>query len=202
MGFDLYGISPKQNEIKPEILSKFQNKDGFVQWDKMSQNDRDIYFEVSNKHKEQNPGLYFRNTVWEWRPLWQYVTVSCDDILTEKDMEEGEHNSGHVISKTKANRIASRLKRADKKGEIMKYELKYKEYLASLPKEKCGICKGKGMRNDVLGREARDKNSAYTCNGCDGKGVKDNFGTHYPFESEQVIRFAEFCEQSGGFEIC
>ena len=26
MGFDLYGISPKQNEIKPEILSKFQTK--------------------------------------------------------------------------------------------------------------------------------------------------------------------------------
>ena len=63
------------------------------------------------------------------------MTVACDDILTEKDMERGDYNDGHRISKTKANRIASRLKIADKNGEIMKYELDYKEYLKSLPEE-------------------------------------------------------------------
>ena len=147
-------------------------------------------------------GDYFRANVWWWRPLWQYVSITCEDILTENDMERGSYNDGHRISKTKANRIASRLKIADKNGEIMKYELEYKKYLKSLPEEECHICNGEGMRNDEIGKEARNKNSAYTCNGCDGQGVTSNFNTHYPFESEEVMRFAEFCKESGGFEIC
>ena len=147
-------------------------------------------------------GDYFRANVWWWRPLWQYVTVCCDDILTENDIVKGSYNDGHRISKTKANRIASRLKIADKNGETMKYELGYKEHLKSLPKEECHICNGEGMRNDEIGKEARNKNSAYTCNGCDGEGSTRNFNVHYPFESEEVMRFAEFCKESGGFEIC
>ena len=55
---------------------------------------------------------------------------------------------------------------------------------------------------DEIGREAREKDEEYKCNGCLGEGKRDNFGTHYPFESEEVIRFAEFCKESGGFEIC
>ena len=125
------------------------------------------------KYQDETPGSYFRTNVWFWRPLWQYVSV-----------------------------VASRLRKLDKDGSTMKYELGYKEYLTSLPKEECSICNGEGMRNDEIGKEARNKNSAYTCNGCDGKGVKNNFNTHYPFESDVVMRFAEFCKQSGGFEIC
>ena len=38
------------------------------------------------------------------------------------------------------------------------------------------------------------------------KDIIDSFLQHgekdYPFESEEVIRFAEFCKESGGFEIC
>mgnify|MGYP003658838853 CR=1 FL=1 len=166
MGFDLYGLNPDGDIPKPVITD----------WEDKKQTE--AYF----AYQDGTPGSYFRTNVWFWRPLWQYVTVSCDDILTEKDMEEGEHNSGHRISKTKANRIASRLKK--------------------LPKEECHICNGEGIRNDEIGKQARNKNSAYTCNGCDGKGVKNNFNTHYPFESDVVMRFAEFCKQSGGFEIC
>ena len=133
--------------------------------------------------------------------LSRYVR-SSNDILTENDMERGSYNDGHRISKTKANRIASRLRNLDKNGSIMKYESEYKEYLRSLPREDCNICEGTGVREDEIGMEAREKDEEYKCNGCLGKGKRDNFGTHYPFESEEVMRFAEFCEQSGGFEIC
>ena len=84
----------------------------------------------------------------------------------------------------------------------MKYESEYKAYLKSLPREDCNICEGTGVREDEIGREAREKDEEYKCNGCLGEGKRDNFGTHYPFESEEVIRFAEFCKESGGFEIC
>ena len=50
---------------------------------------------------DDNPGRYFRNNVWFWRPLWQFVCASCDNVLTEKDMDRGSFNDGHKISKTK-----------------------------------------------------------------------------------------------------
>jgi len=186
MGFDLYGLNPMGDVPKPVITD----------WEDEKQTGDYL------KYQNETPGSYFRANVWWWRPLWQYISVACEDILTEKDMERGEYNDGHKISKTKANRIASRLKLADKNGEIMKYESEYKAYLNSLPEEDCNICEGTGVREDEIGKEAREKNEEYKCNGCLGKGKRDNFGTHYPFESEEVMRFAEFCEQSGGFEIC
>jgi hypothetical protein len=186
MGFDLYGLNPKGDIPKPVITD----------WEDEKQ--ADDFF----KYQDETPGSYFRANVWWWRPLWQYVTVACYDILTEKDMERGDYNDGHRISKTKANRIASRLKKLDKNGSIMKYESEYKAYLKSLPREDCNICEGTGVREDEIGRKAREKDEEYKCNGCLGEGKRDNFDTHYPFESEEVIRFAEFCEQSGGFEIC
>ena len=187
MGFDLYGLNPKGDVPKPVITDWGDKKQA------------DDFF----KYQDETPGSYFRANVWYWRPLWQYVTVTCDDILTEKDMESGAYNDGHRISKTKANRIASRLKKLDKDGSIMKYELGYKEYLKSLPKEKCGICEGTGRRKKHP-KKGRAFNNAgdMKCNGCEGIGNVNNFGTHYPFESEEIVRFAEFCEQSGGFEIC
>tara|TARA_R110000737_G_scaffold58043_1_gene83855 strand:+ start:158 stop:733 length:576 start_codon:yes stop_codon:yes gene_type:complete len=191
MGFDLYGLNPKGDIPKPVITD----------W-----KDDSISFEEQMKayqsYQNDTPGSYFRANVWWWRPIWQYISITCEDILTEKDMEKGEYNDGHKISKTKANRIASRLKLADKNGEIMKYESEYKAYLKSLPEEDCSICEGTGVREDEIGREAREKDEEYKCNGCYGKGKRESFGTHYPFESEEVMRFAEFCEQSGGFEIC
>ena len=39
-----------------------------------------------------NPDKYFRNNVWWWRPLWDYVCNTCYDILSEKDMNAGSYN--------------------------------------------------------------------------------------------------------------
>ena len=118
-------------------------------------------FDLYGMNAEAEEGDYYRANVWYWRPLWQYVTVACDDILTGRDMEKGEFNDGHKISKTKANRIASRLKKLDKNGSIMKYESEYKTYLRSLPKVDCNICEGTGVREDEIGREARKKDKEY-----------------------------------------
>lgn len=40
------------------------------------------------------------------------------------------------------------------------------------------------------------------CGGCDGKGERRPWDTHYPFSVDNVREFAEFCKNSGGFEIC
>ena len=40
------------------------------------------------------------------------------------------------------------------------------------------------------------------CNGCIGKGKQKHYEKSYSFEEEEVLEFAEFCENSGGFKIC
>lgn len=59
--------------------------------------------------------------------------------------------------------------------------------------ERCWICAGTGMRNDELGREERAKNPAYTCNGCDGKGVSTMFPSKW-VQKGNVCRRADLDE--------
>jgi len=46
----------------------------------------------------------------------------------------------------------------------------YNPYTDPKNQEKCWICNGTGRRDDLLGREVREKDPSYTCNGCGGKG--------------------------------
>ena len=89
MGFDLFGIKPKQNTKKPSLLKK----DFFDIHNDL----REEYRNLETEYENNNKGIYFRNNNWWWRPLWIYVYDNCKDILTEK-----------------AKRIATRLTKLDK----------------------------------------------------------------------------------------
>ena len=79
MGFDLSGLNPNMTRPQPD-LPPFPDR-----------TDKD--WAKYNDWQEENCGTYFRNNVWWWRPLWHFVTNICDDILTEKDMEQGSFNA-------------------------------------------------------------------------------------------------------------
>ena len=79
-------------------------------------------WELYQDWQEENCGTYFRNNVWFWRPLWNFVSGVCENILTEKDIERGSFNDGHKISKTKANKIAKRLFKLIESGQVKEYE--------------------------------------------------------------------------------
>ena len=155
-------------------------------------------FDAYEKWQEENSGVYFRNNVWSWRPLWHFVTGVCDDILTEKDMAQGTWNDGHKITEAKADKIAKRLYSMIEKGEVKEYEEMYKEDLASLEQVECDICEGTGYRQKPPTTGAGD----VECNGCEGKGKKDDWAKSYPFSEDNVRQFANFCMNSGGFTIC
>mgnify|MGYP003148120808 CR=1 FL=1 len=182
MGFDLYGLKPKDNEKPdtPDFLNDEEGAKAYFSW------------------QENTDGAYFRNNVWWWRPLWNFICMVCDDILTNKDMELGNENSGHIISKTKAKRIAGRISRMDKNMEIKEYETNHKKFLESLDDEDCNICDGTGKRKKAPEVGAGD----IECNGCNGRGTRKHFSTNYPFDADNIRDFAKFCRNSGGFEIC
>jgi hypothetical protein len=61
--------------------------------------------------------------------------------------------------------------------------------------EKCDLCNGTGLRNDALGLEARRKDPAYTCNGCDGKRTRLKWPTAWARYEGDVIAIEKLTDE-------
>ena len=129
MGFDLYGITPSGVDIQQP---KEEAPDG--EWKR--------YFQTINRID----GAYYRSNVWGWRPLWGFIVENCDEILTEKDSNEGMYNDGHEISSEKANAIAKRLIKMIEDGTAEQYVQAFDEMKNNTPLETCETCDGTGTR--------------------------------------------------------
>ena len=184
MGMDVYGVNPQTTTEPP---TEPEAEYGSDEWS--------AYFEARRKWEQENPGTYFRNNVWYWRPLWDYVYALCDDILTEDDHQSGHNNDGHLIDADKCEAIANRLALELLNGGVTKFKDDRQEYLDNLPLKKCdtGSCNGTGQRDD--------KYLKGECNGCGGTGKQKDHETHYPFDEDNVREFHSFVKNSGGFEI-
>jgi len=197
MGMDVYGLNPKHNEVNQddfEVYLKYSAMEFEDKW-KALEKDKDLkdkYWKQQRAFEDVNPGNYFRNNVWWWRPLWHYVCQVCDDILTGEDMNGCTDNSGYKIDETKALQIGIRLHAAVYDGSAQEWKEGYDKEVAQLPKEPCFRCNGNN----------RGHNKKKDCKPCDKTGERENFQANYPFDVENVKAFATFCVESGGFEVC
>ena len=175
MGFDLSGCNPKMNKKLDDttvygMIKSIENwEDQHRLYDALDDKEKSTYWKQDEKHHDTNPGVYFRNNVWWWRPLWDYVSSSCEDFLTDKDIRGGNYNDGYKISKTKALKISERLNLHLDTGIVDKYKKNHDKQLEKM-------------------KASEDKDVKFFAN--------------YPFDKENVIRFALFCKESGGFIIC
>lgn len=190
MGYDVYGLNPKENTPKPAVLNE-------EPW-KMEEDKRKEYFEASDKWETENPGTYFRNNVWWWRPLWNYVCEVCEDVMSPEDMNAGGSNSGHKISEPTVDRMVEKLVVEIALDNHKKHEKAYMEEIKNLPEEDCTICDATGKRKEPPLSGAGDTH----CNGCNGTGKKKAWESNYPFSAENVEEFVSFLSESGGIEIC
>lgn len=156
-------------------------------------------------------GEYFRNNVWWWRPLWSY----CCDVAPELcDTVSGHYNDGDGLDENGAKALSEILFREINNGNTAVYEAGYNKALSELPRHSCNFCDGTGIRTDKVGQEmgmpSRELSSDVAiivgrthgyCNGCNGEGLVDDWGTSYPFSVDNVKEFAEFLAESGGFNI-
>ena len=131
MGFDLSGESPMINtELSSyklygviESIEDWKEQRNLL--DAMTSLDKEQYWNEYESYHADNPGIYFRNNCWWWRPLWDYVCTNCADIITIKDVNGGNYNDGHKISKTKAKKISKKLYSLIAKGDVKKFEVEY-----------------------------------------------------------------------------
>lgn len=146
-------------------------------------------------------GEYFRNNIWWWRPLWDY----CEELYQPCQEVSGHTNDGEGLNGEQAKELGGILLREISLGNTLAYQEKYEAELESAPDVPCDFCSGVGIVQvqegwiDYVEGEVTFRDP---CNGCEGKGSKRPFQTHYPFAVENVQEFAEFCINSGGFQIC
>ena len=203
MGMDVHGLNPKQNKTidKFPVLAKYKemeaedSENGFQRKWKELDADHDLrekYWKEEEEYGKANPGHYFRNNVWWWRPLWDYCHMAAPDIIDEKTYENGHHNSGAGLDADRAKALGNRLMQLIADCSVIKYEATYIQQLDDLPEDDCRICENNNRGN----------NKKKDCTRCNQTGKTENFNKHYPFDSGNVEEFAHFCIQSGGFEIC
>jgi hypothetical protein len=199
MGFDLYGVKPKI-------------KEGSVQptrpdWNTATETEKDEYYSALDSYEAENKGVYFRNNVWWWRPLAQYVIEQTKVITGKKKIQGFSYNDGVLISEQEAVQIAKQLKHLIQTGHTKKYE---EEYMAVYEKAKLDNIKVQEELDEF--QKAMDKKHGkdiapkdYPKDDYEKWNVIyskfDNNGS-YPFSESNVKEFAEFAEQSGGFTIC
>lgn len=201
MGMDLYGLNPHNPKklIRPTM-----------DWDKEhTEEDKDIFFKSLQYYEKNVPGHYFRNNCWWWRPLWDYVYYSTN-LLTDNEYSRGHHNDGQKIKAKKAMALSTKLHKLIDSGHTKEYEEEYTKDYKEAQKHNEKIEKAQAILNEVVRNEVGDTSEWM---------APANFPEHhkqewerlmnnrkiqgmYPFSVENVREFANFCYQSGGFEIC
>lgn len=146
-------------------------------------------FDIYGLDPKEEDGSYFRANCWYWRPLWSYVISITIDLTIDERMA-GSDNSGNQISKEVAEKIGRNILAEKESGFLKDYYQERKDYLENLPKESCYKCVEKDGKKDS------------DCHVCDGTGNRESMEASYPFSDELAIKFANFCLNSGGFEIC
>ena len=202
MGFDLNGLAPKGATIprptrpEPEIVGKDK-------W-KYDKKELEEYHNKFDKWQEQS-GTYFRNNVWWWRPLAEYVLKYTKVIPNTKKHREGWNtNSGYQVSNRYAEEIAKQLKFLIDTGHTKKFQTDYMKEFVKAEKFNEGVQK----EMDKLNNLPRNKDLA-PCNynkkdkkEWDRLYAKQKLIASYPFSVKNVEEFMDFCNKSGGFEIC
>ena len=199
MGMDVYGKNPKMMVPKEKfpIYSKYDDMPwGDREKDPKWKKEKDEYYSQWKEYENSNPGVYFRNNCWWWRPLWDYCAFVDRhyklSLIDEELYQSGHHNDGAGLDEKESIKLAMYLQMSIEDGTAKEYANERQQYMDSLEDEPCSRCNNNNRGN----LKKKD------CNPCDGKGTRRPFATHYPFNLDNVAEFAKFLEFSGGFSIC
>lgn len=101
MGVDIYGISPKLTETKPELPDNYEE---------LSQEQVQSYWKMREEWEQSNPGFYFRNNWWHWRPLQMLISVFNETeelLIPEENLKQlGENGGGGIDDKGTCEQLA------------------------------------------------------------------------------------------------
>ena len=210
MGMDIYGVNPK---IKENTKTPERPENMFGEDKTKPQPNRkaiDKYFEEKSKFEEENQGCYFRNNVWWWRPLGNFIhdLIAKEDWATKKHLQALGDNSGFEWSEEEALIISNKLQEAVDNGTCKKLEKKWKKEALISDKHNKQMDKKMKLLEKKVKLKTGNKNIAPADYPAQFKKQWDflwgsrDWTSSYPFAEKNVIEFIGFAKNSGGFKIC
>lgn len=201
MGFDLYGVNPK--------IKEGTEKPKDIDWKNTTEEERDEHFEAVEKFESVNKGVYFRNNVWWWRRLADYI-LDHTKCVDEADFEKWQTNDGHEVDAETAEQIANQLEHLMETGHTQKYKQEIDDEIKKAEEHNNKV---EQMLSElrlevakVTGKDAEKIAPADYPNPLKEKWHKiidqQDYRANYPFSIDNVRQFIEFARNSGGFRIC
>jgi hypothetical protein len=133
MGMDVHGLNPKENKNIDDfpIIKKYNKMKCEDKWKELGADDnlQKMYWKEQEDWEASNPGVYFRNNVWWWRPLWNYCYAIADDIISEDVFENGHSNSGAGLNDKDAKLLGNRLMETIADGTAIRYQADYLQHM-------------------------------------------------------------------------
>jgi hypothetical protein len=100
MGVDISGLNPTILSERPESID-FEN---------VTDAERETYWEAVNKWKEENPGEYFASNWWAWRPIHMLCEIVSRKYQLRVNTNGWGENSGYGLrSPKKCEELANAL---------------------------------------------------------------------------------------------
>jgi hypothetical protein len=202
MGFDLYGNNPKikAGTKKPEDID----------YRTATEEEKEEYFNAVEEFENQNKGVYFRNNVWWWRRLADYI-MEHTKCVDKKDFDKWQENGGHEVDEETAIQIANQLEHLIKTGHAEQHKKlideertkaeehnnKVQKLLDELRlevKKIVGDEKGENLAPAEYPEPLNKKWWEIT--------NQTDYRANYPFSLTNVREFIDFARNSGGFRIC
>jgi hypothetical protein len=202
MGFDLYGSNPK--------IKAGTKKPKEIDYRNATEEERDEYFKAVDEYENTNKGVYFRNNVWWWRKLADYI-MEHTKCVDENDFDKWQENGGHEVDDETANQIANQLEHLIKTGHAEKYKEEIDNEIKQAEEHNNKVQKLLDeLRSEVakiVGDEKAEKLAPADYPEPLNKKWweitnKTDYRANYPFSIDNVKEFIEFARNSGGFRIC
>ena len=142
MGMDVYGKNPTVHKSKDDfpVYVKYDDmtwpdREKHPDWEK----EKDDYWIQYNEYEKANPGIYFRNNCWWWRPLWNYCAFVDRhyklDIIDDDLHQSGHYNDGAGLDDKDSMTLAMHLQMSLEDGTAQQYEKEYKEEMEASDEE-------------------------------------------------------------------
>ncbi len=140
-------------------------------------------FDVTGLDPASKNGRYFGRNVWGWHPLWRFVCLIGDDLLSAEQKRKGHSNDFMTVDKETSLEIARRLRKA----------LDHREG-----------CEDRAVRTEIEVQLERK----YLVGGLEmlARKLEEEPGVvvqtgDFRLDWGSLSDFAEFCESCGGFII-
>ena len=155
---------------------------------------------------KNDKGEYFRNNVWWWRRLADFV-IHKTKVVSAEHQESWHYNDHHVVTKEEAEQIAKQLRHLISTGEVRAFEEEVKHNMVKAEQHNKRVEKLRKQLHDRVCKEVgdsdivpRDYPEPYKTK-WDKLWEFQDRNANYPFTQKNVEEFIEFCENSNGFTI-